>query len=115
MKLATWNINSIRAREERLLTWLGQAKPDVLCLQETKVEDAGFPLAPLQKAGYAVVTFGQRSYNGVAIASTVGGREFSGADGTGASAWQRGGARPFYRHAAGSAGERRQRAGDGDD
>ncbi len=70
MKLATWNINSIRAREERLLTWLGQEKPDVLCLQETKVEDSGFPRAPLKKAGYEVATFGQRSYNGVAIAST---------------------------------------------
>ena len=71
MKLATWNINSIRAREERLLTWLGQEKPDVLCLQETKVEDAGFPIAALRKAGYEVATFGQRSYNGVAIASTA--------------------------------------------
>jgi exodeoxyribonuclease-3 len=70
LKLATWNINSIRARTERLLTWLGQEKPDVLCLQETKVEDAGFPLAALKKAGYEVATFGQRSYNGVAIAST---------------------------------------------
>lgn len=70
MKLATWNINSIRAREERLVTWLGQHKPDVLCLQETKVEDAGFPAAALKKAGYEVAIFGQRSYNGVAIAST---------------------------------------------
>jgi len=70
VKLATWNINSIRAREERLLTWLGQERPDVLCLQETKTEDAGFPFAPLKKAGYEVATFGQRSYNGVAIAST---------------------------------------------
>ncbi len=71
MKLATWNINSIRAREERLLTWLGQQRPDILCLQETKVEDAGFPLAPLKKAGYEVAMYGQRSYNGVAIASTA--------------------------------------------
>jgi exodeoxyribonuclease-3 len=70
VKLATWNINSIRAREERLLTWLGQERPDVLCLQETKVEDSGFPLAPLKKLGYEVAMFGQRSYNGVAIAST---------------------------------------------
>jgi exodeoxyribonuclease III len=69
VKLATWNINSIRAREERLLTWLGQHRPDVLCLQETKVEDAGFPAAALRKAGYEVAIFGQRSYNGVAIAS----------------------------------------------
>jgi exodeoxyribonuclease-3 len=70
VKLATWNINSIRAREERLVTWLGQHKPDVLCLQETKVEDSGFPVDALKKAGYDAVTFGQRSYNGVAIAST---------------------------------------------
>jgi exodeoxyribonuclease-3 len=70
VKLATWNINSIRAREERLLTWLGQERPDVLCLQETKVEDAGFPTAALRKAGYEVAIWGQRSYNGVAILST---------------------------------------------
>ena len=48
MKLATWNINSIRARTERLLTWLGNEKPDVLCLQETKVEDSGFPIEALR-------------------------------------------------------------------
>jgi exodeoxyribonuclease-3 len=71
VKLATWNINSIRAREERLLTWLGREKPDVLCLQETKVEDAAFPGTALRKAGYEVAIFGQRSYNGVAIASTA--------------------------------------------
>lgn len=70
MKLATWNINSIRARGDRLLAWLDKERPDVLCLQETKVEDAGFPIEPLRRAGYDVVTFGQRSYNGVAILST---------------------------------------------
>ena len=70
MKLATWNINSIRARTERLFAWLDRERPDVLCLQETKVEDAGFPIEALRKAGYEVATFGQRSYNGVAIAST---------------------------------------------
>lgn len=69
MKLATWNINSIRARTERLLTWLGNEKPDVLCLQETKVEDNGFPIEALRMRGYEVVTYGQRSYNGVAIAA----------------------------------------------
>src|SRR5690242_11932624 len=69
MKLATWNINSIRAREARLLAWLDQEMPDVLCLQETKVEDQGFPLDALRGKGYEVATFGQRSYNGVAIAS----------------------------------------------
>jgi exodeoxyribonuclease III len=70
VKLATWNVNSIRAREARLIAWLGEHQPDVLCLQETKVEDAGFPTAVLRDAGYEVAVFGQRSYNGVAIAST---------------------------------------------
>jgi exodeoxyribonuclease-3 len=70
VKLATWNINSIRARNDRLFAWLDREKPDVLCLQETKVEDSGFPTEALRKAGYEVVMFGQTSYNGVAIAST---------------------------------------------
>lgn len=69
MKLVTWNINSIRARTDRLVAWLGREQPDVLCLQETKVEDAAFPHAALETAGYQVAIFGQRSYNGVAIAS----------------------------------------------
>ncbi len=69
MKLATWNINSIRARTERLLTWIGNERPDVLCLQETKVEDSGFPIEALRARGYEVVMHGQRSYNGVAIAA----------------------------------------------
>ncbi len=70
MKLVTWNLNSIRAREKRLFAWLEATRPDVLCLQETKVEDAGFPQGPLTKLGYHVATFGQKSYNGVAILST---------------------------------------------
>jgi exodeoxyribonuclease-3 len=70
VKLATWNINSIRARNDRLLAWLDKERPDVLCLQETKVEDSAFPGDALKKAGYEVTTFGQRSYNGVAILST---------------------------------------------
>ncbi|MEZ4362568.1 MAG: exodeoxyribonuclease III [Kofleriaceae bacterium] len=69
MKLATWNVNSIRARHDRLMAWLGAAAPDVVCLQETKVEDAGFPFDALLEAGYHAVTLGQRSYNGVAILS----------------------------------------------
>lgn len=69
MKLVTWNINSIRARTERLLTWIGNEQPDVLCLQETKVEDSGFPTDALRTRGYNVATYGQRSYNGVAIAA----------------------------------------------
>lgn len=70
MKLVTWNINSIRARVDRLRAWIDRERPDVLCLQETKVEDSGFPFETLRAAGYEVATFGQRSYNGVAIAST---------------------------------------------
>jgi exodeoxyribonuclease-3 len=69
VKLATWNINSIRMRIDRLTAWLASEQPDVLCLQETKVEDAAFPLAALEKAGYHTAIFGQKSYNGVAIAS----------------------------------------------
>jgi exodeoxyribonuclease-3 len=70
VKLVTWNLNSIRARTDRLLAWLDRERPDVLCMQETKVEDAAFPLEPLRARGYEVAVFGQRSYNGVAIAST---------------------------------------------
>lgn len=69
MKLVTWNINSIRARNDRLLAWIANERPDVLCLQETKVEDTGFPTQALRDAGYEVATYGQRSYNGVAIAA----------------------------------------------
>ena len=72
MKIATWNINSVRAREARLVAWLAKAGPDVICLQETKTEDAGFPDAALRAAGYHVALFGQKSYNGVAIASKLG-------------------------------------------
>lgn len=71
MKVATWNLNSIRARTERLTAWLEREKPAVLCIQETKTEDAGFPNALFEKLGYHTATFGQRSYNGVAIASTA--------------------------------------------
>jgi exodeoxyribonuclease III len=67
VKLATWNINSIRARHTRLMSWLERERPDILCLQETKTEDPGFPTDALREAGYQAVTYGQRSYNGVAI------------------------------------------------
>jgi exodeoxyribonuclease-3 len=71
MKLATWNVNSIRAREERLLRWLGAHQPDVLCLQELKVTDDAFPLLPLQAIGYHAAVHGQKTYNGVAVLSRV--------------------------------------------
>lgn len=67
MRLASWNVNSLRVRLPHLLDWLAQAKPDVACLQETKTEDASFPAAELRDAGYQAVYCGQRAYNGVAI------------------------------------------------
>jgi exodeoxyribonuclease-3 len=69
MKLATWNVNSIRAREERLVRWLSLRQPDVLCLQELKVTEDVFPLVPLQALGYHAAVHGQKTYNGVAVLS----------------------------------------------
>jgi exodeoxyribonuclease-3 len=77
MKVATWNVNSIRARVELVLDWLRRAEPDVLCMQETKVVDDDFPTDELQRLGYAVAMAGQRTYNGVAIASRLPMREIS--------------------------------------
>jgi exodeoxyribonuclease-3 len=67
VKLATWNVNSVKARRERLLRWLARHPVDVLCLQELKVVDADFPGEVLREAGYAAAVHGQRTYNGVAI------------------------------------------------
>jgi exodeoxyribonuclease-3 len=67
VRLASWNVNSLRVRLPHLLDWLRDAQPDVACLQETKVEDAGFPIPELRDAGYHAVYCGQRAYNGVAI------------------------------------------------
>jgi exodeoxyribonuclease III len=69
MRIATWNVNSVRARLPRLLPWLERERPDVVCLQETKVVDEDFPLAELDVLGYHVACFGQKTYNGVAILS----------------------------------------------
>ena len=69
MKFATFNTNSIRARMPILLTWLERENPDILCLQETKVQDQDFPLSPLKQCGYHAAFRGQKSYNGVAILS----------------------------------------------
>jgi len=69
MRLATWNVNSVRARHERLLAWLAAHQPDVLCLQELKVADPSFPLDELRAAGYEAAIHGQKTYNGVAILS----------------------------------------------
>ena len=67
MKIATFNINDIRKRLPNLLAWLDAAAPDIVCLQELKVEQGAFPAATLEKAGYGAVWQGQRSWNGVAI------------------------------------------------
>lgn len=67
MRLATWNVNSLRVRLPQMLDWLVHAKPDVVCLQETKLEDPKFPRAELEAAGYSAAFSGQKTYNGVAI------------------------------------------------
>ena len=69
MKIATWNVNSINVRMPQLMAWLAEAEPDILCVQETKTVDDGFPQLELRSAGYEVVFTGQKSYNGVAIIS----------------------------------------------
>ncbi|MFM7192214.1 MAG: exodeoxyribonuclease III [Microcystaceae cyanobacterium] len=69
MKIATWNINSVRSRQQHLLDWLTDHPVDVLCLQETKVIDADFPRQPFEALGYHLAISGQKSYNGVAILS----------------------------------------------
>jgi len=75
MKIVSWNINSLRRRQERLLTWLAATQPDVVCLQETKCTDEQFPVADLRMAGYHAAFHGQKSYNGVAILSKTEPRE----------------------------------------
>jgi len=69
MKVATWNVNSIRARRQHVVDWLDAAQPDVLCLQELKVADADFPFDEVRECGYEAEVFGQKTYNGVAIVS----------------------------------------------
>ena len=65
--IATWNVNSIRTRLEQVKTWLLEIQPDLLCLQETKVEDALFPFNQFEEIGYKAYFHGQKSYNGVAM------------------------------------------------
>jgi len=67
IKLATWNVNSLKVRLPQVLAWLEAHRPDAFCLQETKSEDANFPLAEIAAAGYRSVFSGQKTYNGVAI------------------------------------------------
>ncbi|MGC9668111.1 exodeoxyribonuclease III [Planosporangium sp. 12N6] len=72
MRLATWNVNSVRARLPRLLEWLATTKPDVVCLQETKCPADGFPADEVAELGYATAAHGLGRWNGVALLSRVG-------------------------------------------
>jgi len=72
MRFATWNVNSVKARLPRLLEWLDTAKPDVLCLQETKVPQDAFPVAEVAELGYETADYGQGRWNGVAVLSRAG-------------------------------------------
>ena len=72
MRIATWNVNSLKARMPRVEEWLGYAKPDVVCLQETKLSDAAFPHMAFDALGYESIHHGDGQWNGVAILSRVG-------------------------------------------
>ena len=71
MKIATWNINGVKARIENLVHWLGESQPDIACLQEIKTVDEGFPRLEIEALGYHVETHGQKGFNGVAILSKL--------------------------------------------
>jgi exodeoxyribonuclease-3 len=71
MRIATWNVNSVRTRLDQLRAWLAAERPEVVCLQETKVDDPLFPQEPLATLGYTAAFSGQKAYNGVAILSTL--------------------------------------------
>lgn len=72
MRLATWNVNSIKMRLDRMANWLERADIDVLAIQETKIDDDRFPVMPLAALGYEVATYGVSQWNGVALLSRVG-------------------------------------------
>ena len=72
MRIATWNVNSLKARIEKVTWWLDRARPDVLMMQETKLTDEEAPVATFRDLGYELVHHGQKTWNGVAIASRVG-------------------------------------------
>jgi exodeoxyribonuclease-3 len=71
VRIATWNINGVRARIDTALSWLKDANPDIVCLQETKIEDAAFPTEAFSDLGYNVAVHGQKSFNGVALLSKI--------------------------------------------
>ena len=69
MRIATWNVNSIKQRLDSALTWLAERKPDIVCLQETKCVDDAFPREPFEALGYNLAVHGQKTFNGVALLS----------------------------------------------
>jgi exodeoxyribonuclease-3 len=71
MRIATWNVNSIRQRLEPLMVWLKECSPDIVCLQETKCTDEAFPRLEFEALGYNVVAHGQKTFNGVALLSKL--------------------------------------------
>jgi len=71
MRIATWNVNSVRARLERLLAWLQRTQSDIVCLQELKAREEMFPYDALREAGYHAAVYGQRTFNGVGILSRI--------------------------------------------
>lgn len=71
MRIATWNVNSVKAREQRVLGWLREHDPDVLCLQELKTTTENYPKESIREAGYRSAVHGQKTYNGVALVSKV--------------------------------------------
>ena len=71
MRIATWNVNSVRQRIDHLTAWLAERSPDVVCLQETKCVDEAFPREPIEALGYNVAVHGQKTFNGVAILSKL--------------------------------------------
>lgn len=73
MRIATWNVNSLKVRLPHVVDWLARQKPDVLCVQETKTEDANFPSQAIADAGYQALYSGQKTYNGVALLSRAAG------------------------------------------
>jgi len=71
MKIATWNVNGVRARIEAIVAWIKASNPDIVCLQETKVIDKEFPLSQVEDLGYHAVLYGQKMFHGVAILSKL--------------------------------------------
>jgi exodeoxyribonuclease-3 len=71
MRIASWNVNSIKQRIDSMVTWLSDCRPDIVCLQETKCVDATFPREPFEALGYNVAVHGQKTFNGVAILSKL--------------------------------------------